>query len=193
MKKSLTPKQKKVYSAIINSIETKGYVPSIEELCEMVGLSSVSSIHHHLKGLEDKGYIEREKGKSRSIRILNDDSPKDIYDDQVVAVPIIGEIAAGEPIFAYEDYTDSVLLARDLISTDEAFILKVRGKSMIEDLIDDGDMVVVKKQNTASNGDIVVALLPDNEATLKRFYKEKDRIRLQPANSSMNPISRICC
>jgi repressor LexA len=191
MKKDLTEKQQAVYDVLERAINEEDYIPSIHQLCELAGLSSVSTIHHHLKVLEEKGYIQRDAGRSRSIRLTQEkaDGNKYMTQEIFVSVPIIGEIAAGEPIFAYENYQDSVMLARDMIGANEAFILRVRGKSMIEDLIDDGDMVVVKKQETANNGDIVVALLPENnEATLKRFYKENNRFRLQPANSTMQPI-----
>ena len=187
MKKFLTLKQKKILDSIKDYMNNYEIAPSIEELCEITGLSSSSSIHYHLKILEEKGYIKREAGRSRSMIIIEKENFNN-FDEEMIDIPIIGEIAAGEPIYAYENYSDSIKLARSLISSDEAFILKVKGKSMIEDLIDDGDMVVVKKQNSANNGDIVVALLPDDGATLKRFYKEKDRIRLQPANSTMQPI-----
>lgn len=183
----LTRRQKDVLNVIRNTVAERGTVPSIEEIGDAVGLSSASSVHHQLKTLEEKGFILRDPGRSRSIRLADGEGRPELA-GAVVAVPIIGEIAAGEPIHAYEDYQQSLLLARDLIRTDEAFILRVRGKSMIEDLIDDGDMVVVRKQETADDGDIVVALLPDDGATLKRLYREKAGFRLQPANSTMKPI-----
>lgn len=183
--RNLTPRQKSVLAAIVR-LEESGVAPSIEEIGARAGLSSPSTVHFHLKALEEKGYIERDPNRPRSIRLLPAPE-RDIYDENVVAVPVIGTIAAGEPIHAFEDYSRSILLARELVGSGEAFILQVKGKSMIEDLIDDGDLVVVRKQSTAENGDIVVALL-EREATLKRFYREKDRIRLQPANSAMEPI-----
>lgn len=184
-RRNLTPRQRAVLSAIVR-LEESGCAPSIEEIAARAGLSSPATVHFHLKALEAKGYIERDPNRSRSIRVLPEPA-RDVYDEDVVAVPVIGTIAAGEPISAFEDYSRSVLLARELVGSGEAFILQVKGKSMIEDLIDDGDLVVVRKQSTAENGDIVVALL-EREATLKRFYREKDRIRLQPANSAMQPI-----
>jgi len=187
---SLTSRQKSILDFIISELKNSGTVPSIKEISEHIGVTSTSTVHYHLLELEKKGHIVKSSKKSRSIKPARwqFQTPDPETSTDVIDVPIIGEIAAGSPIFAYEDYQQTVKIARSLIANSEAFILKVKGQSMIEDLIADGDMVLVRKQNHASNGDIVVALIEDESATLKRIYQENGRFRLQPANSSMNPI-----
>ena len=161
----------------------QGYPPTVREIAEAVGLASTSAVHHHLLKLEREGRLQKDATRSRALTI-----PGAIAARSVQA-PIIGEIAAGQPIYAYEDKTETMSIPGELAAKGrDTFVLRVRGKSMIEDHIDDGDYVVVQPQNTARDGDIVVALLEDNRATLKRFFREKDRIRLQPANGQMQPI-----
>jgi repressor LexA len=160
-------------------------VPSIRELGEALGLKSTSTIHYHLTGLAERGLIRWDKGKNRAIQLLGEDLLQTASRRSAV-LPLAGRIAAGNPIEAIEGQ-ESVDLA-DLWSIEESFLLEVKGTSMIEDHITPGDYVVVKKQETARDGDIVVALLDDGEATLKRFFKEKKGYRLQPANSEMEPI-----
>ena len=183
----LTERQKQILDFIVSEMKTTGSAPSIKEIGTFIGTKSTSTIHYHLSELERKGHIVKSSGKSRSIKPARWQYA-DTHGDDLVEVPVIGEIAAGQPIFAYEDYQETIQVARSLLTNGEAFILKVRGKSMIEDLIDDGDMVLVRKQNHAANGDIVVALVENETATLKRFYRETGRIRLQPANCEMQPI-----
>jgi len=161
----------------------QGYPPTVREIAEAVGLASTSAVHHHLLKLEREGKLQKDATRSRALTI-----PGAIAARSVQA-PIIGEIAAGEPIYAYEDKTETMSIPGELAAKGrDTFVLRVRGKSMIEDHIDDGDYVVVQSQNTARDGDIIVALLEDSRATLKRFFREKDRIRLQPANGQMQPI-----
>ncbi len=186
----LSIRQKAILDFIVSELKNRGTSPSIHEIGEHIGLTSTSTVHYHLAELEKKGHIYRDSKKSRSIKPSNwkfkSASPQNSED--IVEVPVIGEIAAGNPIFAYETYDETIKVARSLISNSEAFVLKVKGESMIDDLIDDGDMVLVRKQNYASNGDIVVALIDDEKATLKRFYLENGRVKLQPANKKLSPF-----
>ncbi|HOC09902.1 MAG: transcriptional repressor LexA [Clostridiales bacterium] len=184
-KKPLSGKQLEVLEFIKSELFKKGYPPSVREICEAVGLKSTSTVHGHLERLERKGLIRRDPTKPRAIEVL-DSSPLSIARD-MVEVPIVGKVTAGQPILAVENIEDTFPLPADFLRGDDSFILTVRGESMIEAGILDGDYVVVKQQNYANNGDIVVALIED-EATVKRFYKEKDHIRLQPENSLMEPI-----
>ncbi|HOO11865.1 MAG TPA: transcriptional repressor LexA [Bacillota bacterium] len=184
-KKPLSGKQLEVLEFIKSELFKKGYPPSVREICEAVGLKSTSTVHGHLERLERKGLIRRDPTKPRAIEVL-DSSPLSIARD-MVEVPIVGKVTAGQPILAVENIEDTFPLPADFLRGDDNFILTVRGESMIEAGILDGDYVVVKQQNYANNGDIVVALIED-EATVKRFYKEKDHIRLQPENSFMEPI-----
>lgn len=160
----------------------RGYPPSVREIAQAVGLASTSAVHHHLTRLERDGRLQRTATRSRALTVPGGTV-------RAVTAPIVGEIAAGEPIYAYEDRSETIGIPTELGARGaNTFVLRVRGKSMIEDHIDDGDYVVVQEQRTARDGDIVVAILEDNTATLKRFFKERDRIRLQPANGSMQPI-----
>jgi repressor LexA len=174
----------KILAYIRETVAERGYPPSVREIAEAVGLASTSAVHHHLTKLEREGRLTKEATRSRALSLPG------MLGGKVVKAPIVGEIAAGQPIYAYDDRTETMTLPGDLAAGKgrETFVLRVRGKSMIEDHIDDGDFVVVQEQSSARDGDIVVALLEDNVATLKRFYKEKDRIRLQPANGTMAPI-----
>ncbi len=162
----------------------KGYPPSVREIGAAVGLNSSATVHSHLNSLEKKGFIRRDPTKPRAIEIL-DDSFQSVVD--AVPVPVVGRVTAGAPILAVENIEDYFPLPRQVIRDQEVFILQVRGDSMVEAGILDGDYVLVRRQNTADNGDIVVALLGD-EATVKTFYKEKTHIRLQPENRSLSPI-----
>jgi repressor LexA len=166
-------------------MQQRGYPPSVREIGTALGLTSSSTVHSHLAALEKKGFIHRDPSKPRAIEILKDGAsqpPK-----RVVNVPVLGRIAAGQPILAEENVEDVFPLPRDFVREDASFILRVRGDSMIDAGIYDGDYLVVRQQATANNGEIVAAMIGD-EATVKRFYRERDHIRLQPENSAMSPI-----
>lgn len=184
-KKPLAGKQLEILEFLKSELYNKGYPPSVREICEAVGLKSTSTVHGHLGRLEKKGLIRRNPTKPRAIEILGN-SPLSIARD-LVEVPIVGKVTAGHPILAVENIEDFFPLPADFLHGGDNFILIIKGESMIEAGIHDGDYVVVKQQNHADNGDIVVALIED-EATVKRFYKEKEHIRLQPENSSMKPL-----
>jgi len=181
----LSPRQEQILKFIKQEIATKGYPPSVREIGEAVGLSSTSTVHSHLAKLEEKGYIRRNCLKTRAIEVLKDD--KSYSSPEITYLPIVGRVTAGEPILAVENIEEEFPLPVNFVGNGEAFILNVRGESMIEAGILDGDMVIVRKQNVAHNGDIVVALI-DDEATVKRFYKENGFFRLQPENQFMQPI-----
>ena len=174
----------RILAFIREAVAERGYPPSVREIAEAVGLASTSAVHHHLTKLEKDGRLNKEATRSRALSLPG------MTGGRVVQAPVIGEIAAGQPIHAYEDRSETMGLPSELAAGRgrETFVLRVRGKSMIDDHIDDGDFVVVQQQSTARDGDIIVALLEDNRATLKRFFKEKDRVRLQPANGTMQPI-----
>ncbi len=181
----LTEKQIRVLRYFRDYRNDHGISPTLEEAAEALGVSKIT-IFEHLNQLARKGAIRRDKDKARSVAILRD---PDARQETAVrsSLPILGIIAAGRPIEAVEDREE--LEISELVPTGEGiYLLRVRGKSMIEDHIDDGDLVVVERRETAENGDIVVAILEDEEATLKRYYREKNRIRLQPANPNMEPI-----
>lgn len=187
----LTKRQRCVYEFIESYIHEKGFGPTVREIAEAVNLSSPSTIHVHLKTLEEKGYIVRDPLKSRSIALAHGDESSFSYGsdayENTLALPLVGNVAAGEPILAEQNIETTMTLPTELVGDSASFILSVHGDSMIEVGINDGDYVVVKQQNVANNGEIVVALIEDG-ATVKRFYKEADHIRLQPENSSMEPI-----
>lgn len=193
MAQKVTKRQQAVLDCIEACIREKGYGPTVREVCQTLGLSSPSTVHVHLKALEDKGYIKRDPLKSRSIALTYpiEDAPSPAVlaatYSNLVNVPLVGDVAAGSPILAEENITDTMTLPTDIVGDAPSFMLSVRGESMIEAGINDGDYVVVKEQPVANNGDIVVAIVDDG-ATVKRFYKEADHIRLQPENSTMDPI-----
>lgn len=191
----LNKREKSILNFIEKQINAFGYPPSVREIGKAVGLSSTATVHGYLAKLEQKGYIRKESQKGRTLRVIKgknvtkeNNSSKDFYNGkELVEVPVIGKITAGAPILAVENVTDTFPIPIDFVGNSESFMLTVRGESMIEAGILDGDYILVKKQNTANNGEIVVALIGD-EATVKTFYKEKDYIRLQPENSTMEPI-----
>jgi len=185
MYSGLTNRQIAILDFIKREIHKKGYPPSVREIGQAVGLSSSSTVHGHLAQLENKGYIRRDPTKPRAIEILDGDGA--FTRKEIINVPIVGKVTAGQPILAVENIEDSFPLPIDFVNNDSVFILSVRGESMINAGILDGDYVLVRQQNHAKDGDIVVALLED-EATVKTFYKEKDRIRLQPENPLLDPI-----
>lgn len=180
----LNPRQKQILTYIHNFLRKKGYPPSVREICRATGLRSTATVHSHLVQLEKKGYINRDPQKPRAIEITD----KKIFSQGTVRVPLIGRVTAGQPILALENIEETYLFPKDMLPDANLFMLSVIGDSMVEAGIFDGDYVIVKATNTAENGDIVVALIDNNEATIKRFYKEKDYIRLQPENRFMEPI-----
>lgn len=199
-KPELNKREKAILKFIEKQIMTQGYPPSVREIGKAVGLRSTATVHGYLAKLDEKGYIKKQDKKGRTLRLLKGGSgeekktsSKDFYiQKELVEVPIIGRITAGEPILAVENVTDTFPIPIDFVGNSESFMLTVRGESMIEAGILDGDYILVKRQNTAENGEIVVALIGE-EATVKTFYKEKDHIRLQPENSTMDPIIVPTC
>ncbi|KEI01294.1 transcriptional repressor LexA [Clostridium botulinum] len=184
MSRSSEDKQIEIYEFIKTQILQKGYPPSVREICKGVGLSSTSSVHSHLSKLEKKGLIRRDSTKPRTIEILKEPMIR----KEMVNIPIVGKVTAGIPILAVENIEDTFPISLNFIPKNkDLFILKVSGESMIEAGILDGDFAIIEKVDYASDGEIVVALI-ENEATLKRFFKEKDHIRLQPENQTMEPI-----
>lgn len=182
----LSKKQLEVLTFIKKEISKKGYPPSVREICDAVKLKSTSTVHGHLERLEKKGYIRRDPTKPRAIEVL-DSSSATLYKKEMVELPIVGKVTAGLPILAEENIEDSFPVPIDFVGNADAFMLTVKGDSMINAGIFDGDYVIVRQQSVAKNGDIVVALLND-EATVKTFYKEKDYFRLQPENPYLMPI-----
>lgn len=184
----LSKRQQDILNFIKLEVQKKGYPPSVREIGEAVGLASSSTVHGHLARLESKGLIRRDPTKPRAIEILEEETSI-IPRMNVINVPIIGKVTAGSPITAIENVEEYFPLPDSFAAADDhIFMLEIMGDSMIEAGILDGDMVIVKQQKTANNGDIVVAMTEDDEATVKRFFKEKDYIRLQPENSTMDPI-----
>ena len=185
--KDLTDRQKDIFQYIKRSVNDKGYPPSVREIGNAVGLQSSSTVHGHLAKLETKGYIKRDPTKPRAIEIVQ---AVDDIASPVIHVPVLGKVTAGLPITAVENVEEYFPLPEHFTSNhnSEIFLLNVSGDSMIDAGIHDGDRVIVRKQNIAHNGEIIVAMTEDDEATVKRFYKEKGYYRLQPENTSMEPI-----
>ncbi|MFN2419300.1 MAG: transcriptional repressor LexA [Candidatus Limnocylindria bacterium] len=191
-------RRQRILDCVSQTVDDRGYPPSVREIADAVGLASTSAVHHHLIALERDGLLERGTHSSRALRVT---TPKPRAADpgkvtpfrmpverETLTLPVMGEIAAGQPIEAYADASETLAVPRSMEAREDSYVLRVRGKSMIDALIDDGDFVIVQPQATARDGDIVVALLEDNGVTLKRYFREKDRIRLQPANAEMEPI-----
>lgn len=181
----ISPKQKEILEYIKSQILERGFPPAVRDICEAVNLKSTSSVHSHLETLEKNGYIRRDPTKPRAIEILDDTF--NLMRRELANVPLIGQVAAGEPLLAQENIENYFPIPVEFLPNNVTFLLKVRGESMINAGILDGDLVLVEQCNTARNGDMVVALIEDG-ATVKTFYKEKDHIRLQPENDNMDPI-----
>ncbi|MDW5471759.1 transcriptional repressor LexA [Staphylococcus equorum] len=188
--RELTKRQSEIFEYIKQTVHSKGYPPSVREIGEAVGLASSSTVHGHLSRLEEKGYIKRDPTKPRAIEIVSDQLGDTLNMEETIQVPVIGKVTAGIPITAVENVEEYFPLPEHFTSThnSDIFILNVVGDSMVEAGILDGDKVIVRSQTIAENGDIIVAMTEENEATVKRFYKEKTRYRLQPENSTMDPI-----
>ena len=181
----ITPKQREMLEYIKQEILNKGYPPTVRELCDAVHLKSTSSIHAHLEALEKNGYIRRDPSKPRAIEIVDDSF--NLTRRETVHVPIIGHVAAGQPLLAVENIENYFPVPMEFMPNEQSFMLKVHGDSMVNVGILDGDLILVRQQNTARNGDMVVALV-DDSATVKTFYREDGHIRLQPENDFMDPI-----
>jgi repressor LexA len=184
----LSRRQQDILEFIKEEVNRKGYPPSVREIGEAVGLASSSTVHGHLARLEKKGLIRRDPTKPRAIEILDGEMDNNIPKTNSVYVPIVGKVTAGQPITAVENVEEYFPLPDTLAGDANTFALRIEGDSMIEAGIFNKDLVIVKQQSTATNGDIVVAMTEENEATVKRFFKEKNYIRLQPENSSLEPI-----
>lgn len=200
-KEKITKRQQQAFDFICTFTAAHGYPPSVREIGTAIGLSSPSTVHSHLHKLEEAGYIKRDPNKPRTIEICEDaktrakQSPKlvDVKQDvntNTVTLPLVGRVAAGLPILAEQNVEEVMTLPTNVVGDSSSFILRVRGESMINAGIFDGDYIVVREQHDAHNGEIVVALIEDS-ATVKTFYREKDRIRLQPENDTMEPIYAI--
>ena len=193
----ITPKQQEILNFMKSQILAKGYPPSVREICEAVNLRSTSSVHAHLETLEKNGYIRRDSSKTRAIEIIDDDfnntkneSIIGVSNDsgrEMVNVPMVGTVAAGQPLLAVENINDYFPIPVDMLPNAETFMLRVKGDSMINMGIYEGDQLIIERRNTASNGEVIVALV-DDSATVKRFYKENGHYRLQPENDFMEPI-----
>lgn len=180
---TLNVQEKRVFDYLKEQIREKGYPPSIREICAALNFKSTSSVHQYIARLAEKGYIDKGDLKTRAIKIVGD--------EPTISIPIVGKVAAGEPILAQENIEDYFSIGESFFSQSdlkyETFVLKVQGESMINAGINNGDYIIVSKENTARNGQIVVAMI-DGNATVKTFYKEKDHVRLQPENDTMEPI-----
>ncbi len=181
----LTGMQRKIYIYLKDYVENHNYAPSVRDICSAVGLTSTSTVHGHLTRLENKGFIKRGLGKSRAIEIIDADREARAHS---LTVPLLGEVTAGMPMFAEENIHEYLPMPKYIVADEDSFALKVKGESMIEAGINDGDFIVVKRQNYAFDGDIVVALIGDDEATTKTFYLEGKNVRLQPENETMDPM-----
>lgn len=192
MQKKNDEKQQKILDFLNEQVKLKGYPPSVREICTAVGFKSTSTVHSYLEKLKKEGYIQKDPTKPRALKIVKNDNEqkesKEVYSRrEMVDVPIIGKVTAGQPILAVENIEDTFPLPLDFVQGSTAFMLRVQGDSMIEAGIFDRDFILVKQQSTATNGDIVVALIGD-EATVKTFYKENGYVRLQPENRYLDPI-----
>lgn len=186
----LTGRQAKILDYLIDTLRERGYPPSVREIGAAVGLSSSSTVHAHLAQLEAKGFIKRDPARSRAIELVD----KGLYarpSKEMLNVPLVGRVTAGTPVLASENIEDYFPIPTEFVGAGEFFMLRVRGDSMIQAGILDGDHVIVRKQDAAENGDIVVALVNGDEATVKRLYREKDHVRLQPENPHMDPIVAV--
>nr|WP_072723107.1 transcriptional repressor LexA [Tepidibacter thalassicus] len=185
---NLTEKQIEILNFIKLQINKKGYPPSVREICSAVNLKSTSTVHSHLNKLEKKGYIRKDPTKPRAIEILDFNNENFFSKKETIDIPLVGSVTAGDPILAIENIEDIIPLPANFIEGNNNFMLKVKGDSMINAGILDGDYIIVNKKSVAENGEIIVALTEDNETTVKRFFKEKDKVRLQPENPYMKSI-----
>jgi repressor LexA len=185
MAEPLTKRQKEILDYVTQFIEVNGYAPSYREIAEAFKLGSVATVAEHVETLVTKGLLQKGDNEARSLQLIK---PEDLDTGRSVGLPILGLIAAGQPIETIEGHQETLEVPPFMVGRRQSYVLQVKGQSMIEDGILDGDFVVIAEKEVPSNGEVVVALVNGSEATLKRYYKEKDHIRLQPANSSMDPI-----
>ncbi|GAE91521.1 SOS-response repressor and protease LexA [Gracilibacillus boraciitolerans JCM 21714] len=187
---NLSKRQEEILAYIKKQVELKGYPPSVREIGEAVGLASSSTVHGHLARIEKKGYIRRDPTKPRAIEILQQENEFEIPKTEAIFAPVIGKVTAGLPITAVENIEEYIPIPyNEMNSNEQLFVLIIEGDSMIEaGILNGGDKVIVKQQNVAQNGDIVVAMTDESEATVKRFFKEKDHFRLQPENATMDAL-----
>ncbi|MGM0600295.1 MAG: transcriptional repressor LexA [Candidatus Rifleibacteriota bacterium] len=177
----LTPKQRTVLEFIRGFFASSGYAPTIAEICQGLGLSSTATVHKHLKTLASKGYVDSLPGRSRGLTM------KPVAREKSLEIPMLGRVTAGQPI-EINEIPETISLPESMIGRGETFVLEVKGDSMIDEAIKDGDLVIVEKCNSANNGDMVIACIDNEEVTLKRIYREGNRVRLQPSNPTMQPI-----
>lgn len=182
-------KQKKIIDFVNRQVAEKGYPPSVREICSAVGFKSTSTVHAYIKKLEEEGQVMKDATKPRALKILDDSNSLEGYiaDQEIENIPVVGKITAGQPILAVENVEETFPVPVQYLENSTVFMLKVKGDSMINAGIMNGDYILVKQQNTANDGDMVAALI-DDEATVKTFYREKDHIRLQPENPAYEPI-----
>jgi repressor LexA len=184
-------RRQRIIEYIATTVRRSGYPPSVREIAAAVGLASTSAVHHHLSALEREGLLERDATQSRALRLkpaaLLGNGGTDILGPDERRYPILGEVAAGGPIEAYQDASETISIPDMINASAATYVLRVRGDSMVDAHIMDGDLVVIREQQTAQDGDIVVAQVEENAVTLKRFFKERDRVRLQPANDRYEP------
>jgi len=182
-------KQHEILTFIHEQVSERGYPPTVREICNATGLASTSTVHGHLSRLEDQGFIIRDRSKPRAIELTDDGLNKLGINQNSGQIPLLGVVTAGEPILAVEEATDFFPTPEHIhYSADDLFMLTIRGDSMVNTGILDGDLVIVKRQETANNGDVVIAMTDEDEATCKRFFKESNHIRLQPENDELDPI-----
>lgn len=194
MARKITKRQQQIYDYIRSYQEEKGYPPSVREMAAAVGLSSPSTVHAHLNALEERGLIKRDRTKPRAIEVFNEDGSSakqapagETLDRGSITLPLVGRVAAGMPILAEQNIEDTFTVPTEIATDASSFILEVHGESMINVGIYNGDYIIVREQHSATNGEIIVAMI-DGEATVKTFYKEQGRVRLQPENDTMEPI-----
>lgn len=188
MPRNALDKQTAVLNYIHKQVDAQGYPPTVREICAAVGLSSTSTVHGHINRLIKKGYLKKDPAKPRALEITAEGLEFLGIEPKNNSIPLLGVVAAGEPILAEQDATDFFPIPPTINDHDDLFILQIQGTSMINMGILDGDKVIVRRQNTANNGDVVIAMTSDNEATCKRFFKEESYYRLQPENDTMDPI-----
>jgi len=190
----LYPKERQMLDYIMQFIQRFGYAPTLKEICEGVGIGSVATVHEHIERLVEKGYIKKSEGTVRGLEVVRTNYKADADMESAVELPVLGFIAAGSPLEPHTDPNFYISIAASMVSKSKSnYVLQVKGTSMIDDGILDGDYVVIQHQQEAQSGDIVVALLPNGLATLKRIFFEKDRIKLMPANATMAPIFTTHC